>query len=213
MQRPDTAPAYMEGILMIQHNILQFEIFHIGGKGVRSLDEVVAEGINLARENLPLAMAGSDYGTGIKTIVRIYDTSGRVTHLAKQLENLYTKRKAHYNATRSNLITNWYAVWQINRLNRQISSVCKEVTKSFVRYIDTAFKDGWEVARENIDHSFRPAVRTEYLELQQAAILAENFMLFIFTPNDLLAGRNKIIASISIGDMHGRPDLIDAKTH
>ena len=178
------------------HNVLQYEFFHVGGKDAKSLDEVMAECFERTADNLPMAMAGDDTGPGIKTVGRIYDMDGRVTHWANQVKDLEAQREVHFNAPRSNPITNWYARWQIGRLNRRMDKVKKLMVDYFTTYIGLSFNGEWNVARETWNHAFRPARREEYIELRQAAIMAKNLWLFIFEPNDLLADRNQGIVHI-----------------
>lgn len=179
-----------------QCNILQYEFFHVGGRNASSLEEVMAECAERTVDSLPIAMAGDDTGPGIKTVVRIYDMDGQVTRWAQQVKELEAQREVHFNAPRSNLITNWYARWQIGRLNRQMDRGRELMVRYFTAYIGTSFKGEWNVARETWNHAFRPARREEYIELHQAAIMAKSLWLFIFEPNDLLADRNEGIVSV-----------------
>ena len=179
-----------------QYNVLQYEFFHVGGKDAGSLEDVMAECFERAADNLPMAIAGDDIGPGIKTVVRIYDMDGRVTHWAHQVKNLKAQREIHYNAPRSNLFTNWYARWQIGQLNRRMDKARELMVSYFTEYIGKSFNCEWNVAKETWDNAFRLARREEYIELRQSAVAAKYLWLFIFEPNDLLADKNTGVVSV-----------------
>lgn len=178
------------------HNILQYEFFHIGGKTVSSFDEVLKECSERTAENLLLAMAGDDTGPGIKTVVRIYDADGQVTRLTQRVNELEALNEKYCNAPRSNPFSNWYARWQIERLNRHMDNVKKSIVDYFIGYIGKSFNDERSVAKETWNNAFRPLRRDEYIELHHVAISTKNLWLFVFEPNDLLADENKLVTSI-----------------
>jgi hypothetical protein len=155
-------------------NVLQYEFFHVGGKDTGSLD---------------------DTGLDIKTVVRIYDTDGQVTLWVKQVKDLKAQREVHCNVRRSNPIINWYARWQIGRLNQRIHSVNKLIVEYFAAYVRVSFGDELPIARETRCYTFRLARRDEYTELLHAWVMAKSLRVFTFRPNDLLAERNQVVAS------------------
>lgn len=179
-----------------KYNVLQYEFFHVGGKGIGSLEDVMAECYERTVDNLPLAMAGDDTGPGIKTVVRIYDVDGRVTRWAQQVKDLEAQREIHFNGRRSNPFATWYTSWQIVRLNRRMDRVRQLIVGYFTEYIDKSFTGELDVARETYGHAFRLARREEYVDLRQAAIMARGLWLFIFKPNDLLADENISVVSV-----------------
>lgn len=176
-------------------NLLQYEFFHVGGEGV-TLEKVLAEATERTADNLALAVAGDDTGPGIKTVLRIYDTGGQVTHWAKLIQDLEAKREVHFNAPRSKSISNWYARWQIDRINKRIEQCKRLIVNYCIEHLDKSFKGEWRVARETWDHDFRPARRSEYTDLQLAASVAKSFWLFVFEPNDLLAKKNQEVVYV-----------------
>ena len=162
-----------------QYNVLQYEFFHVGGNSAGSLEDVMSECYKRTVANLPLVTAGDDTGSGIKTVVRIYDMDGRVTRWAQQVKELVAEREIHFNAPRSNVFTNWYARWQITKLNRRMERARELMVGYFTEYIGKSFNGEWNVAKETWGHAFRPARREEYIELHQSAVMAKNLWLFI----------------------------------
>lgn len=180
-----------------QQNVLQYEFFHVGGKSVSSLGYELAECAERAMDNLPLAVAGNDISSGIKIIVRIYDIDGRVTRLTRQVEELKAQQEVHINAPRSNLFTNWYARWQIRRLQKRVDRAKKLMVEYYSAYVSTfLYTDGMNVAREIGENIFRPAEMGEYIELLLGGNTAKDFRLFIFEPDDLLANRTNVVVSM-----------------
>lgn len=176
--------------------VLQYEFFHVGGNNVGSFLDIVEECLERISDNIEIVLTGTSTGSEIKTVVRIYDLEGEVTIWAKQVIDLEAQREIHIYAPRKNPITDWYAKWQIARIDRQIDSLKELILSYFIRYIDMSFKQDWNVSREIWDHTFCPARRDEYIELHEAATMSKGFWLFIFEPNDLLAGKNKKIVSV-----------------
>lgn len=134
--------------MSIQANVLQYEFFHVGGKNVGSLEEVMAECTERTADNLSIAAAGDDTGPGIKTVLRVYDINGRVTHWAEQIKDLEAKREVHFKAPRNNPISDWYAMWQIGCINRRIEKRKRLIVGYCIEYLGKSFKGEWRVARE-----------------------------------------------------------------
>lgn len=173
-----------------QYNVLQYEFFHVGGKSIRSSEDGIAKCFEQTTTNLARAIAGEDIRSGIKTVVRIYDIDGQVTHWVKQTKYLEAQREFYLNTPSSNIFTDWFVKWQIKQLNQGLNTARKSVVEYFTEYIDKSFNGEEGVAKETLDHAFRSAKQEEYIELQQSAIMSKGLWLFIFEPNDLLADEN-----------------------
>ena len=177
-----------------QQNVLQYEFFHVGGKSVSSLGYELAECAEQAMDNLPLAVAGNDISSDIKTVVRIYDIDGRVTRWTRQVKELKAQQEVHVNTPRSNLFTNLYARWQIGRLQKRVDRYKEHMVEYYFMYVSKfLYTDSVNVAREIQENIFRPAEMGEYIDLTLRGNTAKNFWLFIFEPDDLLANRTNMI--------------------
>ena len=173
-----------------EYNILQFEFFHASGE---TLEAVLADCAERSAEHLPLALAGDDTGSGIKTVIRLYDVNGLVTQLAAFVHQLERKRDAYYLDQPKGVIASWYRAWQLRRMQQQINSGRLMLGDFLITYLTKSFKKDWNVARETWRHEFRLANRTEYPEIVAAAKRAKRYWLFIFRPNDLLAAKNESV--------------------
>ncbi len=176
-------------------NILQYELFHVGSED-GSLGALMAECFDRVADNLPLAMAGSDLGPGIKTVVRLYDTDEQVTILVHEINALKARVEHYCNAPRSNAFTNAYARWQIRRTYKKIDALKFRVMEYYLAYIVKARRGACNVARETWRHTFRPAEINELYDLMRAAAATKSFWLFIFEPNELLADVNKGVVDL-----------------
>ena len=170
------------------HNILQYEFFHVGGQ---SLEAVLADCAERSAEHLLLALAGDDTGSGIKTVIRLYDVDGFVTELAQFVQGLEQEREAYYLAPPKGLIAGWYTAWRLRKIRQQIEGSRIIISDYVVMRITQSFKGDWNIARETRRHKFRLARRTEYPEILEAAKRAKQYWLFIFMPNDLIAEKNE----------------------
>lgn len=177
-------------------NVLQFKFFHVGGKGVESIEDVLVECAERVDDYLPLAMAGNDIGPGIKTVVRIYDTDGCLTRLVLRINELEAERESYIKVPRRTFLYNWYVSLQIERIDKKIAQIRNKMVDYFTNYIASYIHDGDKVAREVDSHRFRPARGEEYMDLYLTAGTAKHFWLIVFEPNDLLADKNKIIVSV-----------------
>ncbi len=179
--------------MLKQHNILQYEFFHVGG---HSLGAILSERRARSAEHLPLALSGDDTGSGIKTVVRLYDVDGHVTRAVTRIVELEQKRDEYYVAPSKGYLIDWYRKWQLNKIRREIKQTRSVLVGCFVTYLERAFKDGWDIAREIGGFQFRLARRDEYPDLLQASKRSKGLWLFIFEPNDLLAVTNKSVVSL-----------------
>lgn len=175
------------------YNVLQYEFFHVGGK---SLEAVLAECAQRLIEHLPLAQAGDDTGSGIKTVVRMYDVDGRVTRVTQRIRALEQKRDAYYLAPSKGFIAGWYTKWQLQKIYREIANGRTLIVNYCISHLTRSFQGDWNIARETWRYDFRQAKRAEYLDLLQAAKKHRGFWLFIFKPNDLLAVSNEGVVSL-----------------
>lgn len=180
-------------------NILQYEFFHVGGPGV-SLKQVFAECAERACDSLELVMRGHESGTGIKTVIRIYDTDGKVTALANERKELETQNDKLFLMSRKwfipPLIHSRLTGRKIGIIFSKLDEFRREIHLYAVDYLTRALHEPLSVAVKGDDYSFIEAQMDELHELAQSARVAKAFWLFVFEPNNLLAKENRGVVHV-----------------
>ncbi len=77
-------------------NVLQFEFFHVGGPEINTVEEVFTQCAERTADSLEMVLSGHETRTGITTVIRIYDTEGKVTIWAKKIEELKNRNEYLY---------------------------------------------------------------------------------------------------------------------
>ncbi|MGH2506305.1 MAG: hypothetical protein ACREGH_01530 [Minisyncoccia bacterium] len=174
-----------------QANIVQAEFFHVGRGSTPSLEALLDECRERVKENLELVLQGVESRSGIKTVVRFFDESGKLTKLALKSEQLNKKdRQVLHDFINAKGLWRWW----LNRQNRRLagqSLVLKEKARLLgVEELRLAIRKSREVAVERPDHSFRLARKDESHELIESAQNSKGVWLFVFRPNNLLSDTN-----------------------
>ena len=176
-------------------NLVQAEFFHVGGRDATpesflyELSERVADG-------LELAMQGLEPSFGIKTVLRFEDITGELTALvlrAKILTKVHAKIWKEFET--AGRLRRWYLGRRNRRLTAKIDILKEGCKLRALLHLYKARESGHAIAVERYDHTFRFARKEELHELLDAAASSSSVWLFVFEPNDLLADKNKIVAS------------------
>jgi hypothetical protein len=181
-------------------NIVQAEFFHVGGKGVTSLDQLLKQIRERVNENFEFVLAtGKEMSPGIKTGVRFYDVDGAVTRYAQYAQKFNDAYYDTMGILGTTKLNSWRQRWHGRRLSRLYRK--KECTKNSAIHFTTrafcsALKAKRPVAVERNDHSFRLIRADEVHELAEAVEIAPHAWIFIFRPNDLLADTNTVVARV-----------------
>ena len=177
-------------------NIIQMECFHVGGKDVRSLKQLFTQMKERVESGLALAARGIETPNGIKTVVRFYDSGAITAKVLKyvRLEKKEEKRWQTFLSTSG--IRREIAGYRYHRLAVKTGRKRQSLFSLIVREFASQVSKREEVAVETFGHSFRLARKEELHELQEAARVAKGFWIFLFKPNNLLADRNEIVASV-----------------
>lgn len=180
-------------------NIVQAEFFHVDVIGAKSLDEVMKDCADRARESHELAQSGQEWRSGVKTVVRFYDDTKELTRLAHSIVAL---KKEFEKAIEQAEPYSWFAVlWALyfgskrSRLARKLADTQEKARRITATRLYEALASGRPVALERVDHSFRPVRFDETHELTVSAARSKAVWLFIFTSNDLYADENTIVVS------------------
>lgn len=180
-----------------EHHILQYEFFHVGGDNVTDLAELMRECAKRAAENLPLAMAGEDIGSGIKTAIRVYDFDDgrmvRLVHAYEKADEAWWKGIGELRpGIWSDLVDRWRVRWFAYWKKRYRTKLCDYA----IWYLKYSKQKNFPVAVEKADRSFRPVKDSELHELFESIKSRERFWLFAFKPNEILADRNESAGAV-----------------
>lgn len=187
-------------IVSIQENVLQYEFFHLEGE---TLEEILENHWKRTGDSLDLVLAGSDIGSRSKTVIRIYDTQGKVTAWVQEYKSLRHDLTEPHNVSAQVPIWRWRERRQAKQLHTRQKAgwsrkeVLHELISTYcTQYIESLLRgNGNGIARERLDSTFRHVQRNELLELAQATKVATRLWVFVFEPNDLLADTNELITS------------------
>lgn len=180
---------------MIRRPIVQVEFFHTGKGENVTLESVERECDRRIADGLELTLRGIETRNGIKTVLRYFDESGRVTRHAVQYQALrksIQRRQMGYAPF-------WWRPIRDLRLSisyRQRDTLRKELRDFAIADIRKAARDTQGIAVERPDHSFRPASPSELHELIEGIKKSGDPWFFVFAPNHLLADSNRMLASV-----------------
>jgi hypothetical protein len=176
-------------------NILQYEFFHVGGRGV-TFDNLFSECDERTLDNLQLIMHGNKPGTGIKTVIRIYDTEGKITDIANKIKGLNELLDLFSLMPRRTFIHSILINYEVDYVYKELKLLLETLSLYAIDYLNRALKESLSVAVEKDDHSFREVKKEELLDIVQSVKFSKGFWLFVFEPNNLLADKNKNVVSV-----------------
>jgi hypothetical protein len=178
-----------------QVNIVQAEFFHVGGGDTPSLEALFDECRERVKEGLELVLQGVESRPRIKTVVRFFDESGKLTRHALKAERLHKKDRQTLQAfIHAKGLRRWWLNRQSRRLAGQSLALKKEARLLAAEQLRFAIRKSREVAIERSDHSFRHARKDEVHELAESAQNSTGVWLFVFRPNHLLSDTNTSVA-------------------
>jgi len=180
-------------------NIVQAEFFHVGGRNTSSLEDLFEEMSERIKESLPLALAGIETGTGIKTALRFFDQDNHLTVLTKKLqsmEDLYTSILESLGTTSPNSWHRWYFGMQLRKFAKQKSALSEKVEQAAIAACIASLQSNKPFGVERMDRSYRTIKPEERHNFQEKVQGAKGVWLFIFEPNDLCADKNKLVTTM-----------------
>ena len=180
-----------------EHHILQYEFFHVGGDNVTDLAELMRECAKRAGENLPLAMAGENIGSGIKTAIRVYDfDDGRMVRLVRAYEKADEAWWKGIGELRLGLLSRLFDIWRLHWFAYKKKRHQTKLRNYAIWYLQHSKQMNFPVAVEKADRSFRPMKDGERHELLESVKSTESFWLFAFKPNEILADENESAGAV-----------------
>ncbi|HUO56461.1 MAG TPA: hypothetical protein VMU27_03445 [Candidatus Paceibacterota bacterium] len=178
-----------------QENIVQAEFFHVGGGDTPSLEALFDQCRERVKEGLELELRGVESRSRIKTVVRFFDESGKLTKLAFKAERLHKKDNQVLQAfLKAKGLRRWWLNHQSRRLAGQTLALKEEARLLAAEHLRLAIRKSRDVAVEHSDHSFRLARKDETHELVESAYRSTGVWLFVFRPNHLLSDTNASVA-------------------
>lgn len=177
-------------------NLVQAEFFHVGGEK-SDLYEVLQECNKRMRENLELALAGVEYTSNIKTVIRFFDENGSITTCALKISNLKKQKLEAYNQiAHAKGFRRWILGKKIESLIQKCSRLNRTSTKLVIKGLCSAVSNSKEIAIEKLDHTFRLAKRNEFHDILTRAQHAKGMWLFVSESEHLLSNTNKQVAAV-----------------
>lgn len=179
----------------IAENILQYEFFHVGGKGTfqEKFAEILRRYAETVSDAWNLAGSGVKPKNHLKTCIRIYDAGGVVTAWALEEKDLRRRRR--------DLLENkriWFWGFRMYRIERRIKWLRKQMRNFAVQNLRRAQLSHAPVGVETAGHRYVLAQRDELLELEREAQKAPDFWLFVFEPNGLLSDTHESVVSLAL---------------
>ena len=166
-------------------NIVQAEFFHVGGKGVKTLEALDAEILGRVADGAP-----------IKTTVRFFDEGGFITDFVLNLASIEEHESSLVAAvSRTRGWKKSFLGRRHHRLVRRTLDLKARRARLAALQLRTAIETSRKVAVELPDRSFRPVAPDERHDLLEAAERATDAWIFVFKPNDLLADCHEDVAS------------------
>lgn len=172
---------------MEQNCVIQLEVFHINFHN-NTLEGVMREALDRASDNFRLAAQAGDVGTGIKTVIRFYDSEDKVVTCLRKIAKFEKRREVWVNTRRSNWLTNNWARWRIQQNKEKINHELEQIRLLAQAQLKRAQSDQTVVALEKCDYTFRPVRNNEFYDLIRQ-IQFGRLWVFAFEPNDLLKVR------------------------
>jgi hypothetical protein len=176
------------------NNIAQIEFFHVGGREVKSIDDLFDQIADRYSDMLSDVAEGNTDRYNIKTVVRIYDETNVLTEHVHEIARLTEIRKAiceecsHVGAIRARWLS-----FKERRVRKKAGKVSSALFKQVMIQIRIAITGSREIGIERFDNTFRSMQPNEAHELIEASRKASGVWIFIFKPNALLADKNEPI--------------------
>lgn len=172
-------------------NIVQAEFFHVGGKRIVTLTDLLKECWSRALDNALLVETGMEPSlSGIKTVVRFHDFSGAMTRLVQEYQQADTRATLIFEKFFSEPRW-WKRKWleychtKCFRKARRLKRLCSQRVQNELLNRAPA-----EIAVEYSDDTgrkFRMVRANEYHEIREAIRKSKNDWIFVFEPRALLA--------------------------
>lgn len=170
-------------------NIIQAEFFHVGGLDAPHLDVLIGECKTRIAD-----------GARIKTTVRFYDTDGSITSKAVSVSREDERlRKMVAGYTKANgwkrVFIGTVCIFALKKRIRSREQNGKVLSYIQLKLLETLRTSG-QICVERHDRSFRPMRKDEAYDLATAIAKAKNVWIFVFSPNELCADKNTLIAQV-----------------
>ena len=186
---------------MPEANLAQIEFFHSKFDG--SFEDMQADLGERFLDGWRMSLGGvRDFNPGIKTTVRLYDYSFKLTDIAFEAERFDGKHELLLERIQAPLyLSGWRAKlinWQSKRIARNQIRIRKDGLAASQKAVRTAIEKSRKVVVERYDRrrSFTLLQPDETHELIEKVAHATSVWLFIFRPNDLMSQDNEIVVKL-----------------
>lgn len=175
-------------------NIVQAEFFHVDGE---TLDDIFRECARRIEDALPLWSRGINVSPGIKTTVRFFDVTGRITAWALRADQLEARfALLAQKAEHATGIWQWFLFRRSGSAFKKSLALRKKVKKLVAIQCCKALQSREPVVIETGSLALRPVRGDEVYELVLAIQKTKNAWIFIFKPNDLAASTNEPVTDV-----------------
>ena len=181
---------------MKERNVVQAEFF-LADTQASSLEALQRDILGRIKDNLPLAIAGSDRGPSIKTAVRFYDMSGELTRLAVRSEALESaQQRAMDRLIDAGPFRRVFLERRYRKIARSLTKVRRSALGESVQQIRRILKTNGAIAVEGTSRRFRPLRPDEAHELAESVSNSRRAWFFVYRPNSLLADSDIMVAHL-----------------
>ncbi len=179
----------MEAVM--QSNVVQAEFFHVHGE---TLEEVATECVARIADAVQLWRKGIHASAGIKTTVRFFDATGRITAYALRADQL-EKQFTLFATKADDAAGMWrrFLLWRSRTALKKALALQKKIKRLVTIQLCKALRAKEPVVIEANNFDLRLVRDDEVYELISAVQKAKNVWIFVWKPNELTAQTNELV--------------------